>query len=157
APTAYNHFDGYAQGATTLTRWRPGDPVPGLNVGGWHDAGDDDLRIESQAGEVYVLALAYETFGVRDDDTTVDEARRLVEIRQPDGKPDILQQIAHGMLHAVGAWKALGRFPRGMIVPTLRQYTMVGDIVNQTDGLVYDPKLPNAKQGERTATRSGVK
>src|SRR4029079_11839202 len=104
--------------------------------GGWHDAGDDDLRIESQAGEVYVLALAYEAFGVRDDDTTVDEARRLVAIREPDGKPDILQQIGHGMRNVVGAWKALGRFPRGMIVPTLPQYRMVGDIANQTDGVV---------------------
>jgi hypothetical protein len=116
--------------------------VPGLNVGGWHDAGDDDLRIESQAGEVYVLALAYETFGVRDDDTTIDEARRLVAIREPDGKPDILQQIAHGMLHVVGAWKALGRFPRGMIVPTLPQYRMVGDIANQTDNQICRAKGP---------------
>ncbi len=47
----------------------------------------------------------------------------LVEIRQPDGKPDILQQIEHGLLGVIGAWKALGRFPRGVIVPTLRQYT----------------------------------
>ena len=30
---------------------------------------DDDLRIESQAGEVYVLALAHEAFGVPDDHT----------------------------------------------------------------------------------------
>ncbi|HEY7374750.1 MAG TPA: glycoside hydrolase family 9 protein [Polyangia bacterium] len=134
APTSYNHFDGYKQGDSTLTKWRPGEVVPGMNVGGWHDAGDDDLRIESQAGEVYVLALAWETFGVKDDDTTVDEGRRLVEIREPDGKPDVLQQIAHGMLHVVGAWKALGRFPRGMIVPTLRQYRMVGDVAEQTDG-----------------------
>ena len=73
APVAYNHFDGYAQGPSTLTKWKPLQPVPGLAVGGWHDAGDDDLRIESQAGEVYVLALAHEAFGVPDDDTTIDE------------------------------------------------------------------------------------
>ena len=152
APVAYNHFDGYQQGATTLTRWKPLEPVPGLNAGGWHDAGDDDLRIESQAGEVYVLTLAHEAFGVREDSTAIDQQRRTVEIRQPDGKPDILQQIQHGLLHVVGAWKALGRFPRGMIVPTLRQYTMLGDIANQSDNLVYDPTL---KEDQRTATRAG--
>jgi len=47
-----------------------------------------------------------------------------------------LQQIAHGMRWAVGTWKALGRLPRGVIVPTLRQYTMVGDVANQTDNVV---------------------
>ena len=152
APVSYNHFDGYKQGASTLTRWKPLDPVPGLAAGGWHDAGDDDLRVESQAGEIYVLALAHEAFGVPDDTTTIDQQRRAVEIRQPDGKPDILQQIQHGLLHVVGAWKALGRFPRGLIVPTLRQYTMLGDIANQTDNLISDPRLG---PGERTTTRSG--
>jgi endoglucanase len=152
APVSYNHFDGYQQGDSTLTPWKPLQPVPGLDAGGWHDAGDDDLRIESQAGEVYVLTLAHEAFGVDDDSTTIDQQRHAVEIRQPDGRPDILQQIQHGLLHVVGAWKTLGRFPRGVIVPTLRQYTLVGDVANQTDNLVFDPQL---KEAERTATRSG--
>jgi endoglucanase len=151
AEPGYTHFDGYAQGPSTLTKWKPLQQVAGLAVGGWHDAGDDDLRIESQAGEVYVLTLAHEAFGVPDDDTTIDERRRLVEIRQPDGKPDILQQIQHGLLGVVGAWKALGRFPRGVIVPTLRQYRMIGDIADQTDNLFYDPDLA---EGEHTSTTS---
>jgi endoglucanase len=50
APVDTNHFDGYLQGPSTLTDFKPGDQVPGLNVGGWHDAGDYDLRVESQAG-----------------------------------------------------------------------------------------------------------
>ena len=32
------------------------------------------------------------------DETSVDQARRRVEIHQPDGVPDILQQIEHGTL-----------------------------------------------------------
>ena len=66
---------------------RQGSPVPGLNAGGWHDAGDDDLRVESQAGEVYVLALAYEAFGPRLDSTTVDQRKRLVGIRRARRNP----------------------------------------------------------------------
>src|SRR6266508_4861530 len=76
-------LDGYLQGASTLNQRKSGETVPGLNVGGWHDAGDDDLRIESQADEVSILASAYEAFGVNYDDTTIDEVKRLVKIHQP--------------------------------------------------------------------------
>jgi hypothetical protein len=114
--------------------------VPGLNRGGWHDAGDDDLRVESQAGTMHGLALAWEAFHPDLDETTIDEARRVVEIHQPDGKPDVLQQIQHGALTVVGGYRALGRFYRGIIVPTLRQYTHLGDFAAQTDGVVFDPK-----------------
>ena len=34
APVNFNHIDGYAQGPSTLTKYNPGDVVPGLNVGG---------------------------------------------------------------------------------------------------------------------------
>ena len=47
---------------------RLGEPVPGLNRGGWHDAGDDDLRVESQADTMRGLALAWEAFHPRHDD-----------------------------------------------------------------------------------------
>ena len=140
APLSHNHFDGYLQGPSTLTRFAPGEPVPGLNQGGWHDAGDDDLRVESQAGTMHGLALAWEAFHPDYDQTSVDEANRVVEIHQPDGKPDVLQQIQHGALTVVGGYRALGRFYRGIIVPTLRQYTHLGDFAAQTDGVVFDPK-----------------
>jgi endoglucanase len=144
APVSHLHFDGYRQGPSTLTRFAPGQHVPGLDRGGWHDAGDDDLRVESQADTMHGLALAWEAFGVDYDDTTVDEEHRVVELHRPDGKPDVLQQIAHGALTVVGGYRALGRFYRGMITPTLRQYTDLGDFAAQTDGVVFDPKIPAA-------------
>jgi hypothetical protein len=140
APVGLNHFDGYVQGESTLTRFAPGEPVPGLNRGGWHDAGDDDLRVESQAGTMHGLALAWEAFRPTYDNTSIDQALRVVEMYQPDGKPDILQQIEHGALTVVGAYRALGRFYRGIITPTLRQYTHLGDFAAQTDNAVFDPK-----------------
>ena len=140
APVGLNHFDGYVQGPSTLTKFAPGEPVPGLDRGGWHDAGDDDLRVESQADTMYGLALAWEAFRPPYDNTAIDQARRVVEMHQPDGKPDILQQIEHGALTVVGGYGVLGRFYRGIIVPTLRQYTHLGDFAAQTDGVVYDPK-----------------
>jgi hypothetical protein len=140
APTNYNHFDGYLQGPSTLCSYQSGEPVPGLDRGGWHDAGDYDLRVESQSDTIYGLALAWEEFGVNYDDTTVDQENRIVELHRPDGKPDILQQIEHGALSIVGGYKSLGRLYRGIIEPTMRQYTHLGDPVNITDNRVFDPK-----------------
>ncbi|MDR2498733.1 MAG: glycoside hydrolase family 9 protein, partial [Tannerellaceae bacterium] len=136
APTDCNHIDGYVQGPSTLTKYNPGDKVPGLNVGGWHDAGDFDLRVESQAGETYILTLAYEAFGVNYDATSIDQEKKVVEIHQPDGRNDILQQIEHGALSVVGAWNSLGRLYRGIICNDLRQYVLLGDAGAMTDGII---------------------
>ncbi len=135
APVNFNHIDGYIQGPSTLTKYKSGDCVPNLNQGGWHDAGDFDLRIESQAGEMYVLSSAYEAFHVEFDETTIDQERKICEIHQPDGKNDILQQIEHGALSVAGAYKSLGRLYRGIICPDLRQYVLLGDSSNMTDNI----------------------
>ena len=153
APVNHNHFDGYFQGPSTLTRYKPGDRVPGLNSGGWHDAGDYDIRLESQTGEIYILTQIYEEFGIKYDETSIDQVNKVVEIHQPDGKPDILQQIEHGVLSVIGGYKSLGRFYRGIICPALRQYVLLGDGVNMTDGLFYSSLL---KPGEKTATESSL-
>jgi hypothetical protein len=138
APVNHNHFDGYLQGPSTLTTYQSGEPVPGLNVGGWHDAGDFDLRVESQADTIQGLALAYEAFDVQYDNTTINQQERVVEIHQPDGKPDILQQIEHGVLSVVGAYQSLGRLYRGIIEPTLQQYVHLGDTSTNTDNQIFD-------------------
>lgn len=136
APVNLNHIDGYTQGPSTWTKYQPGDVVPGLNIGGWHDAGDFDLRIESQAGETYILALAYEAFHVNYDATAIDQLSRVTEIHQPDGKPDILQQVENGALSVVGAYRSLGRLYRGIICHDLRQYVLLGDAGAMTDGVL---------------------
>lgn len=139
APLDTIHFDGYRQGSSTLTPYRPLEPVPGLNAGGWHDAGDFDLRVESQAGTVRMLALAVEEFGVDLDQTTVDQTARIVELHRPDDKPDALQQIEHGVLAILGGYHSLGRIYRGIICPRLRQYVMLGDAAAMTDNMAGGP------------------
>jgi len=135
APVDFNHIDGYVQGTSTLTKYKPGEVVPGLNIGGWHDAGDDDLRIESQGGEVYILSQIYETFNIDYDVTSINQHTRITEIHQPDGKNDLLQQIEHGTLSIVSAYRALGRLYRGIISNSLRQYVLLGDVAAATDGI----------------------
>ena len=152
ASTDTNHFDGYIQGSSTLTDFEPLEQVPGLNAGGWHDAGDYDLRVESQAGTVWTLAMAFEEFGIQWDQTTVDQENHLVEIHLPDGKPDVLQQVEHGVLTILGGYENLGRLYRGIICNDLRQYVLLGDASSMTDGLKYNPDLG---VNEKTGTESG--
>jgi endoglucanase len=138
APVDHNHFDGYLQGSSTLTRYESGEHVPGLDHGGWHDAGDWDMRVESQADTIYGLALAWELFHVDYDNTSVDQKTRVTELHQPDGKPDVLQQLEHGVLSVVGGYESMGRLYRGIIEPTLRQYVFLGDGAGITDNVVFD-------------------
>ena len=130
-----NHIDGYDQ-RPGLSKFEAGAIVPGVNVGGWHDAGDFDLRVESQAGEAYILALAYEQFHPEIDVTSIDQQRHRVEIHEPDGKNDILQQVENGALTVVRSYQALGRLYRGIICNSLRQYAMLGDAAAMTDGVL---------------------
>ena len=140
APINTNHFDGYLQGPSTLTKFGSGEHVPGINIGGWHDAGDYDLRVESQASTIKGLSHIYELFNVDYDNTSINQKTRIVEIHQPDGKADILQQVEHGALSIVGGYKSMNRFYRGIIVPTKRQYVLLGDPVNHSDNQVFSNK-----------------
>ena len=132
APTG-NHIDGYAQ-QPGISSYQALEQVPNVNVGGWHDAGDYDLRVESQAGESFILSLAYETFHPHLDVTAIDQHSHIAEIHQPDGRNDLLQQIENGALSVVASYKALGRLYRGIICPTVRQYVLLGDAAAMTDG-----------------------
>lgn len=130
-----NHIDGYVQ-PEGLTPYNALDIVEGLNAGGWHDAGDYDLRVESQSGECYILAMAWEAFHPEIDATAIDQKSHRVEIHEADGRNDILQQVEHGALSVVGSYLALGRLYRGIICNNLRQYVLLGDAAAMTDGVI---------------------
>jgi len=154
APSNTIHFDGYHQGNSTLTDYNSLEHVPGLNQGGWHDAGDYDLRVESQIGTIWNLALMIEEFGLDYDATTIDNKNRIVEIHQPDGKSDLIQQIEHGLASVLGGYRSMGRLYRGIICSDKRQYVMLGDASDMTDNLVYSDKL---KYAEKTGSTSSLK
>ncbi len=152
APTSHEHFDGYRQGPTTDTQYEPFEHIPGLGIGGWHDAGDTDLAAGSQARTVHALALAREEFGADVDRTTVRPDERLVLMHLPDGKPDILQQVAWGAECLLGGYRAAGHSFCGIIAGDERSYYQRGEVASMTDNLVYDPSLA---PDERTGTHSG--
>ena len=141
APVNREHFDLYAQGPTTDTEYEPGEHIPGLNIGGWYDAGDYDIRTQTQYYVVSHLAHAYEDFNLQRDQTLVDYDAKYVDLHNPDGKPDMLQQIEHGTLGLIAQHRALGRAIPGIIVPDISQYTHLGDGLTMTDNLIYDKEM----------------
>ena len=151
APLAIEHTDGYRSYAVTETDFRPMTTVPGLNRGGWHDAGDNDLAAGSQAQTTFFLALADETFNIDVDQTTVDQEDLFVEVRHPDGIQDLEQQIEHGVINLLSGYRASGHSFAG-IIATREGRAFLGDVASLTDHLFYDASL---KPDEIRNGRSG--
>jgi hypothetical protein len=149
APVVGEQFDGWNQATATDGKHKAGDHIPGMNVGGWYDAGDFDLEEPAQLSVIQNLALAYREFSLKHDQITVDQAAREVEMHRPDGVPDAVQQVKHGALLILAQFKNFGHSIRGTHEPDLRQYTHLGDGATKSDGRIYDPKLgPNEVKGE---------
>jgi len=141
APTNRQHFDLYAQGPTTGNKFKPFEHIPGLNIGGWYDAGDFDIRTQTVYAVVQSLVHAWEDFRLTRDETTVNQRTKYVDIHVPDGKADLLQQIEHGTLFLLSHYRSVGYALNGIVEAHLSQYTHLGDAVTKTDNLVYNSKL----------------
>ena len=153
APVNIPFFDGYSMGPSTQTKYKPLERIPGMDVGGWFDAGDFDIQTGSHCTAVASLVDAWENFKINRDETFVDYPSRYVDIHRPDGKPDILQQIEHGSLNMVAQVKNIGHPVRGIVVPNLHQYHHLGDASTETDNLPYNANLkPYEKDGRSSGT-----
>jgi hypothetical protein len=153
APINYQHFDNYNMGPATDTKYKPLERIPGMAVGGWFDAGDFDIETASHCTVLLSFVDTWEKFHITRDETYVDQKTRYVDIHRPDGKPDLLQQIEHGTLNMVAQMKNIGHPVRGIIVPNLHQYHHLGDAVDETDNLPYNPNLkPYESDGKSTGT-----
>ncbi len=149
APVVGEQFDNWNQATARDGKYQGGDHIPGMNVGGWYDAGDFDLEEPAQLSVIQSLALAYREFDLQYDELTVDEVARQVEMHRPDGVPDAVEQIKHGALLILAQFHNIGHSIRGTHEPDLRQYTHLGDGASKTDGRIYDSTLrPNEVKGD---------
>ncbi|MDE2447804.1 MAG: glycoside hydrolase family 9 protein [Gammaproteobacteria bacterium] len=139
APPNLTHFDGYWMGPDIQSPYKPGQHIPGLNVGGWFDAGDFDNDAFGQYGTIQDLALAYETFHMKWDELSVNEKAREVEMHRPDGIPDVVEQVEHGVLQTLAQIHAVGHPFIGIQSPYLQWYTFVGDAASQTGAYSNNP------------------
>lgn len=136
-----DHFDLHYQGPTTDTKYKPLQLIPGLNVGGFFDAGDYDIETGSNINVVQNFVRTWELFRSDRDETFVSQEQRYVDLHRPDGVPDILQFIEHGTLNLVAQAEQIGHMASTLSNSVLDNYHHLGDISAITDGLHYDPKL----------------
>jgi len=151
APVNHQHFDGYVQGPTTDTKYKSLEHIPGMAVGGWFDAGDFDIQTGSHNSVISSFVDTWENFKTDRDETYIDQKTRYVDIHRPDGKPDILQQIEHGTLNLVAQCENIGHPVRGIVVPNLHQYHHLGDAINETDNLPYNPTLKSYETEDKSS------
>lgn len=156
APAPTDHFDGHRQGPTTDTKYQGLELIPGLNVGGFFDAGDFDIETGANIGVVQNFVQTWENFKPLRDQTFIDQEQRYVDLHRPDGTPDILQFIEHGTKQLLAQAEIIGHMAQTLSNSVLDNYHHLGDAASITDGLPYNPNLGPyevAKDGKS----SGVK
>ncbi len=141
APPNTDHFDLHAQGPTTDTKYKALETIPGLNTGGFFDAGDFDIETGSNIGVVQNFVQTWEYFKPLRDQTFINEEQRYVDLHRPDGTPDILQFIEHGTLNLVAQAEIIGHMAQTLSNAVLDNYHHLGDAASITDGLPYNPEL----------------
>ena len=141
APPDTDHFDLHAQGPTTDTRYKALELIPGLNTGGFFDAGDFDIETGANIGVVQNFVHTWEYFKPLRDQIFVNQNQRYVDLHRPDGKPDMLQFIEHGTLNLVAQAEIIGHMAQTLSNAVLDNYHHLGDAASITDGLPYNPDL----------------
>ena len=136
-----DHFDLHRQGPTTDTKYKPLELIPGLNIGGFFDAGDFDIETGSNINVVQNFIRTWELFKPLRDETFVSQKQRYVDLHRPDGTPGILQFIEHGTLNLVAQAEQIGLMASTLSNSVLDNYHHLGDAASITDGLHYDPSL----------------
>ena len=150
-----DHFDLHRQGAQTETKYKPYELIPGLNIGGFFDAGDFDIETGSNINVVQNFIRTWELFKPQRDETFVSQKQRYVDLHRPDGVPDILQFIEHGTLNLVAQAEQIGHMASTLSNSILDNYHHLGDAASITDGLHYDPSLKPyevSADGKRSGT-----
>ena len=135
-----DHFDMHYQKEID-TKYKPLELIPGLNVGGYFDAGDFDIETGSNISVVQNFIRAWNLFKPQRDETFISEKQRYVELHRPDGTPDILQYIEHGTLNLVAQAEQIGHMATTLSNSVLWNYHHLGDAASITDGRHYDPTL----------------
>jgi endoglucanase len=141
APPNTDHFDLHEQGPTTDTEYEALELIPGLNVGGFFDAGDFDIETGSNISVVQNFVQTWESFKPLRDQTFVDQEARHVILHRPDGTPDILQFIEHGTLNLVAQAEIIGHMAQTLSNSVLHNYHHLGDAASLTDNLPFNPEL----------------
>ena len=153
APVNFEMHDGYRSGPETFTDYEPWEHIPGLGVGAWYDAGDFDIQAGTVIGMTSQLSDLWEKFTPERDQTFIDQKAQFVDMHRPDGTPDVIQQVEHGVINLIAQVENIGFVAQGIVQVNMWQYPFLGDGGAQTDGLLYNPALqPYQIYGQTSGT-----
>lgn len=153
APVNFEMHDGYRSGPETFTDYEPWEHIPGLGVGAWYDAGDFDIQAGTVIGMTSQLSDLWEKFTPERDQTFIDQKAQFVDMHRPDGTPDVIQQVEHGVINLIAQVENIGFVAQGIVQVNMWQYPFLGDGGSQTDGLLYNPALqPYQIYGQTSGT-----
>ncbi|MBR2064541.1 MAG: glycoside hydrolase family 9 protein [Bacteroidales bacterium] len=154
APVNFEMHDGYRSGPETFTEYEPWEHIPGLGTGAWYDAGDFDIQAGTVIGMTSQLSDLWEKFNPERDQTFIDQKTQFVDMHRPDGTPDVIQQVEHGVINLIAQVENIGFVAQGIVQVNMWQYPFLGDGGSQTDGLLYNPSLqPYQIYGQTSGTR----
>ena len=153
APVNFEMHDGYRSGPETFTDYEPWEHIPGLGVGAWYDAGDFDIQAGTVIGMTSQLSDLWEKFTPERDQTFIDQKVQFVDMHRPDGTPDVIQQVEHGVINLIAQVENIGFVAQGIVQVNMWQYPFLGDGGSQTDGFLYNPALqPYQIYGQTSGT-----
>ncbi len=81
------------------------------------------------------LVSVWEQYRPARDETLIDQSRRRVELHVPDGQPDILQQVEHGVLQLVAQFDAVGHAIPAIAVTADHSAKVQSEV--RRDGIAY--------------------
>jgi hypothetical protein len=128
------HFDGYSQGPRR-SQLPACEPVPDSTAAAGTTPATGTCAWNRRPTPSTAWRWRWELFHSRLRQHHHRPEDLITEIHQPDGKPDVLQQLEHGRAPC-RRLRILGRLYRGIIEPTLRQYVFLGDGALMTDNVV---------------------
>ena len=138
-PNNQPYLLGYTQSDTSDVPFAPGQHIPGVNVGGWHDAGDNQVPLGVTSHAVHTLSLAVEEFNPNFDQTTINQKQKQTYLHTPDGENDLLQLIEHGLLNMLAGYRIAGHAFIGTICSTWEENLEIGSPGDNNDGIIGTP------------------
>lgn len=135
APINTPHFDMFEMGDTYQSPYTAFEHIDGFDEGAWFDAGDWDVESGSHASVIMNMAALWDEFRPERDQTLVDNENHYVNIHFPDGIPDLVQQMAHGIRPLLSMIEKIGHACRGINHATLYQYNRLDEPSTITDNI----------------------
>lgn len=128
-------FDFFRDYEDTETLTPPGGHIS-ADIGGWHDAGDNDINTAVTSYCTMLMSWAVEDFGSDQDVYAIDFDKRVVRNKK-NGIPDLIEQIAWGAEWLLRMQRTHdGGVFAGIIASSPDRYYQIKPVNETTDGIV---------------------